>query len=141
MTKDVFFGPVFNKSRKMSRPKTIFATGTSTHKIVSLVSRLLTVGLPPDAIIWASANDFVQRNVAMKFVSSAQLTRHLYTVVQHGKDTTKGFIYVFVGLRDKSHLLTLDLDRNLNEALQTIGVVHVHGSLDKMEKYCFIQMM
>ena len=55
-------------------------------------------------------------------------------------DNDKGCVCVFVGSKNPSYHILTELARKLNEALSTVDVIHVHGSLDKNEKYWFIRL-
>ena len=54
--------------------------------------------------------------------------------------TTTPTTLVFSAAKKKSYHLVKELERKLNAALLHIDVLHVHGSLDKHEKFWFIQI-
>ena len=131
--KDVFFAKVFARNKSGCHPKIIFATATMTKEYVGLLSALTTIGLPPSSIQWASHEDFQQRNISMEFLCSSQYTRNLDKVVTFMKEDDTHAACVFVGSKAKSHHLLHELERKLDEALLTVDVIHVHGSLSKEE--------
>ena len=111
-----------------------------TKEYVGLLSALTTIGLPPSSIQWASHEDFQQRNISMEFLCSSQYTRNLDKVVTFMKEDDTHAACVFVGSKAKSHHLLHELERKLDEALLTVDVIHVHGSLSKEEKYWLIRI-
>ena len=110
------------------------------HAYVGLTSALTTIGLPPAAILWAGPTEFAQRNISMEFRCSADYTKRLDDVVDFGRDDDVHFACVFIGSKNKSLKVRLELERKLDEALLKIDIVHVHGSLSSDEKYWFIRI-
>ena len=111
-----------------------------TKEYVGLLSSLTTIGLPPRSILWASHSDFQQRNIAMEFHCSSEFTRRLDKVVTFVQEDDTHAACVFVGSKSKSHHLLTELERKLNDALLTVDVIHVHGSLSKEEKFWLIRI-
>ena len=106
---------------------------------VPMASNLTTIGFPSATILWAPPSVFEQRNIEMQFACSDQYVKRLDRVVALVTDDDEGCVCVFVGSKDRSYHILAELERKLNEALQTVDVMHVHGSLDKNEKYWFIR--
>ena len=136
----MFFAKVFDKKKIGRQPKILFATATMTKEYIGLLSALTTIGLPPDAIQWASPEDFAQRNISMEFKCSSEYTRSLNQVVDFIKNDDDHYVCVFVGSKAKSHHVLEKLEYKLNEALSKVDVIHVHGSLHKDEKYWLIRI-
>ena len=74
----------------------------------------------------------------MEFRCSADYTKRLDDVVDFGREDDVHFACVFIGSKNKSLKVRLELERKLDEALLKIDIVHVHESLSKDEKYWFI---
>ena len=136
----MFFEKVYSKNRVDRHPKTIFATATMAKGYVLIVLSLTTTGLPPAAILWAPPVVFEQQNIEMQFPCSDQYVKRLDDVVKLVTDDDEGGFGVFVGSKDRSYHILAELERKLNESLQTVDVIHVQESLNKNKKYWFIRL-
>ena len=74
----------------------------------------------------------------MQFTCSSNYTAKLNEVVNFANEHEDHYICVFISSKKQSFYAMKELERKLNEALCTVDVIHVHGSLDKSEKYWFI---
>jgi len=137
-----FFKPVFDRTKQKQHrtPKAIFTTATMMKNYVPLLEELTTIDLPPSCIQWATHNEYEQRNTEMLFKCSSNYTMHLNLTVDFLKDDNEHYACIFVGSKDKSHHLLNKLERKLNESLLPVDIMHVHGSLDKNEKYWFMRI-
>ena len=90
--------------------------------------------------MWAKADNFAQRNIAMEFHCTRSHTKRLDSVVSFVKNDTTPFACVCIPSKIASFNLPDNLVRELKKALLQVDVIHVHGSLAKEEKYWLIQI-
>ena len=76
----------------------------------------------------------------MSFRCSSNYTKRLDTVRDFIRDDDVHYACVFIDSKARSMKVLKELERKLDESLLKIDVVHVHGSLDKNEKYWFIRI-
>ena len=135
-----FFLKVFSKSVPSQNPKSILATGTMRHNYVHLAASLTMLSLPPTALLWVKADDFAQRNISIEFHCNFAHTMRLDLVADFVKNDPTHFACVFVPSKAVSFVLQDNLEQKLDKAHVRVGVLHVHDSLAKEEKYWFIRI-
>ena len=133
---------VFRGVPASQTPKLILTTGTMAKEYVPLAAHMTMVKLSDDSILWSPMHEFEQRNIEMTFACSAEYTKRLDTVVTFVQDNDDKCVCIFMGSRNASHTILSNLEKKLNEneVASKVDVMHVHGHLDKNEKFWFIRI-
>ena len=138
--KECFFLRVFRGMPASQTPKLILTTGTMAKDYVPLASSMTMVNLPAASILWSPLREFEQRNIHMLFSCSGEFTKRLDEVVTFVQENDDKCVCIFIGSRSSSFDVLKNLERKLNEDGCSVDVMHVHGHLDKNEKFWFIRI-
>jgi superfamily II DNA/RNA helicase len=107
---------------------------------IDIFSKLTTIGILNHNVQWSSSRQFAQHNIKMTFHSTIQRVKVLDLVVVLIVERPEEYCCVFVGSNIKSHHLAKQLENKLNNKLLTVDAIHVHGSLQKSEKFWCIRI-
>ena len=129
--KDVFFQPVYNLnvadvSSNYNYPQLLITTGTMVNDYIFFFSLLTTVSISHRNRLCSSLNQFSQRNIHIKFVSSKQHAQLLDEVVDLIKKEPTEYYCALVGSRNKSFHLAEELEHKPDSKLLSVYVIHVH---------------
>ena len=143
MLKDYFFLPIFTTvPEQASRPFVFCCSATMSQEYVMLLSSLISVGFPERARIWSNYDDFKQRSIHMSSYNTSNdyVKKDLNQVVQFLEANPTRCVCIFVNSRGLSHKLVSDLEKKLDASNVQVDVVHIHGHLDRFEKFYFTRI-
>jgi hypothetical protein len=142
----MFFDKIFgNQPEGMMRPWLIVMTATLLTNYLPPLCRLLSIPLlSGDSIVRGSANNFEQREIEMRtYICSLKgqfVSRGLTMIAEFiCANPTKSAV-VFCNSRRQSQHFCDHLERKLNKMKLNMDVIHINGSLHKIDKFWRIRL-
>jgi hypothetical protein len=135
-----FFSKIFGNNPEMRRPQVIALTGTMPDEYLPILSNLLTINLfTGDSLVCGLPSDFSQREIEMRS----------HITLNKGQYVSKGLTYVLKFLQENPALSAVvfcnsckqsqhyrdNLEQKLNKMKLNIDVIHINGSLHKIDKF------
>ena len=136
----LFFSKIFREQLPTVRPRLIVLTATMPTSYLPHLCRLLTSSsFQGESIVRGSPRDFDQREIKMQtYICSAKglyVSKGLTLVSEFLQDHTAKSAVIFCNSRHQSQHFWDHLERKLNELQQNVDVLHINGSLHKMDKF------
>jgi hypothetical protein len=142
----MFFEKIFgNQPERMMRPRLIVMTATLPTNYLPPLCCLLSIPLlSGDLIVRGSANNFEQREIEMRtYICSLKgqfVSRGLTMIAEFIRANPTKSVVVFCNSRRQSQHFRDHLERKLNKMKLNIDVIHINGSLHKIDKFWRIRL-
>ena len=133
-----FFKPLFR--RGSSTPFFLACTATMNIRNTAFLSSLCAVGFPDEAKVWAEPHMFNQDYISVDIRIGSEYAKSLDETVTFLRENETGAAFVFANSKALTHSLVKSLEPKLDKLDHRPDVIHVHGSLNKDEKFGRIQL-
>jgi superfamily II DNA helicase RecQ len=121
------------------RPHHLQLTATLSTGDRKMAGNLTGVGFPAEYTFWAKPEGFRQDAIKIQYRIGSDYTASLKYVVDHLRNHATS-AFVFANARRLTQSLTKTLEDKLDEEGITCDVVHIHGKLDKVEKFHLVNL-
>ena len=142
---DLFFSVVFHPADTESTVLFLALTATLPEQYLASLSRLTTLPFPPQCVIRGSLEDFMQREINLTQIccgKKAYAGAGIDEAIDHLRKNAQSKLVLFTNSKRNSFKFVAALERKLDEAKLPVpvDVLHIHGSLLKMEKFWRVRL-
>ena len=138
-----FFRPIFHPKNGHSTVRFVGFTATMPNTYVTELARLTTLKFPPSLIVRASLEEFRNLDITMiQTITNASgfVKLGMTNVVEFLKANEESKVVIFCNSKAKSFHYVSELERKLDEAKMGADLIHIHGDLNKHDKFWRIRL-
>ena len=142
---DLFFPAVFHPADTESMVLFLALTATLPQPYLPSLSWLTTLAFPSESVMRGGLVDFMQREINLTQICCGKKTyagAGIDKAVDHLRNSARGKLVLFTNSRSNLFKYVVALERKLDEAKLPlpVDVLHIHGSLLKMEKFWRVRL-
>jgi len=139
----LFFRPLFHPEDRVSKVVFLATTATLPHDYICELARLTTLRFPPASIIRGTLEEFLQIEIRMRQVLVSRggyVNKGLQQAADFLKDNDESKVAIFCNSKAKSFHYLSEFELKLDASGVKPDVIHIHGDLDKHEKFWRIRL-
>lgn len=137
---ETFFKPIFHGKSNSNSIFFLAATATMSLKNLKGLTSLTSIGFGPEDMVWGSAEQFEQECITMTCKIGSEYVKNIDETVRVLDASEDGSAFLFANSKALTHRLLLALEKKMDEKHVTSDVVHIHGSMNKDEKFGAINL-